>query len=263
MPKPNTPQYGSWVSPRLIAMSAILTIIFGDACVVLSLSAPNLPALILLLTLPAVFFAVCAVYFLYAKRLFSPGGRDIQNKVLDLLIGHIHWDGEGKALDIGCGSGALAVKLAKRYPHASIAGLDSWGAKWGYAQAQCEHNAALEGVDSRTIFVHGSADALPFADDTFDLVVSNMTFHEVKARKSKTGLLTEALRVLKPGGRFVLQDLFLLKRCFGTPEELTAALKVAGAKEARFKATHTAPFIPKALKLPFMLGAMGVLWGEK
>jgi len=257
------PRYGSWVAPRLIVRCAILTLLFGEAAVALCLFAPDLTALIAIVTVPAVLFAGCTVYFLNAKRLFAPGGGDIQNRVLDLLVDRIDWNGEGSALDIGCGSGALAVKLARRYPQARITGLDFWGAAWAYGKAQCERNAALEGVGSQTEFMQGSAFSLPFADGAFDLVVSNMTFHEVKGVTDKRGLVREALRVLRPGGAFVFQDLFLLRSYFGTPDELLAAAKAAGAGEVHFEPTHTAPFIPKALKLPFMLGAMGVLRGKK
>ena len=257
------PQYGNWVAPRMIRacviLAAILLMIEGE----LWIFADGQIALKIIIAVLAVFFIACVVYFRYARRLFSPEGGDIQSKVLDLLVSRIEWDGEGKALDIGCGSGALAVKIAKQYPQAQITGLDYWGKDWGYAKAQCERNAALEGVETRTDFTQGSADALPFADDTFDLAVSNMTFHEVKVSKNKIDLIKEALRVLKPGGTFVFQDLFGLKSYFGTPDELTAAVQAMGVQEVHFENTSTAPFIPKALKLPFMLGTAGVLKGRK
>lgn len=263
MKETKQPQYGSWVAPRLIVQCAIMAVLFGSACAALGLYAPGQTALLILAAVPAAFFAVCTAYFLWARHAFSPGGGDIQNKVLDLLVDRIEWDGEGRALDIGCGSGALAVKLARRYPRARITGLDFWGAEWAYGKAQCERNAALEGVGGQTDFVQGSASALPFADELYDLVISNMTFHEVKDVKDKTASIREALRVLKPGGAFVFQDLFLLKSRFGTPEELVAAANAAGAAHAAFTPTHTAPFLPQALKLPFMLGAMGMLRGIK
>ena len=259
----NQPQYGNWVPPRMIractVLAAILLIVEGE----LWIFTDGQAALKIIIALLALFFIACVVYFRCARRLFSPEGGDIQNKVLDLLVSRIEWDGQGRALDIGCGSGALAVKIAKQYPQARITGLDYWGRDWGYAKAQCERNAALEGVETQTDFTQGSADALPFADDTFDLAVSNMTFHEVKTTKNKIDLIKEALRVLKPGGTFVFQDLFLLKSYFGAPDELTAAVQAMGVQEVHFENTSTAPFIPTALKLPFMLGAMGVLWGVK
>jgi ubiquinone/menaquinone biosynthesis C-methylase UbiE len=259
----NQPEYGNWVSKRLIAMSAAAAAVLCAADAAFWLFIGGLLALKIAAAVAAAFFIVCAAYFAYARRLFSPAGEDIQRKVLDVLISHIHWNGKGKALDIGCGSGALAVRIAKRYPRAAVTGLDYWGAQWSYGKAQCETNAALEGVNGRTEFIRGSASKLPFADGSFDLVVSNLTFHEVKDSKNKLDVVREALRVVKPDGKFVFQDLFMLKSVYGTPDALVAAVKAAGAREAHFEITSTAPFIPRALKLPFMLGAAGVLRGVK
>ena len=79
----------------------------------------------------------------------------------------------------------------------------------------------------------------------------------------KMDALKEAMRVLKPGGRFVFQDLFLIKSYYGAPDKLVAAVKAMGAKEARFVNTSTSSFIPGALKLPFMIGTLGLIYGEK
>ena len=53
-------------------------------------------------------------------------------------------------------------------------------------------------------FQKASASKLPFADESFDVVVSNLTFHEVKDVKDKREVVREALRVVKKGGIFVL-----------------------------------------------------------
>jgi SAM-dependent methyltransferase len=220
-------------------------------------------ALKVLLAFLTVLSLVCIVYFQRAKWWFATEGGDIQTKVLELLISRIAWDGNGRALDIGCGSGALTIKLAKKYNEANITGIDYWGRGWDYCQKQCEENARIEDVVDRTEFRRASASKLPFPDNTFDLVVSNLTFHEVKDSETKLDAIKEALRVVKKGGKFVLQDLFLIKRYYGTPDELTVAVKAMGAKEARFVDTSTASFIPKALKLPFMIGTLGLIYGEK
>lgn len=215
------------------------------------------------LAFPTAFFLFSTVYFYLARQLFSPEGGDVQNKVLDLVMSYINWNGKGKALDIGCGSAALTIKLAIKYCNADITGIDYWGEGWGYCKKQCEENAAIEGVADRTEFLRASASKLPFTDNTFDLIVSNLTFHEVKDSKSKLDAIKEALRVLNQGGRFVFQDLFLLKRYYGTPDELVAAVRAAGVKDVHFVNTSKSTFIPKALKLPFMIGTMGIIYGEK
>jgi ubiquinone/menaquinone biosynthesis C-methylase UbiE len=124
-------------------------------------------------------------------------------------------------------------------------------------------NARLSGVSNQVSFQHGTASALPFDDNSFDLVVSNLTFHEVRDESDKRQCIREALRVLKPSGKFVLQDLFLLKSYFGTSEELVKLVHNWGVSEVEFIRTCDQPFIPKWIKLPFMVGTLAILRGRK
>ena len=52
-------------------------------------------------------------------------------------------------------------------------------------------------------------------DDAFDIVVSCLTFHEVKDTNNKIELIKEAIRVLKPGGEFIFLDLFMDEKYLG------------------------------------------------
>lgn len=257
------PRYGNWVSNTLIRKCVMLFLLFAIPGTALWLYVSGWLWLKILLALPAIICLICAGYFIRAKWLFAAEGGDIQNKVLDELTSRIEWDGRGQVLDIGCGSGALVIRLAKQYKEAKITGVDYWGSGWDYRQKQCEENARIEGAADRTHFQQTSASKLPFADETFDLVVSNLTFHEVKDSESKLDVLREALRVVKKGGKFVFQDLFLIKQYYGTPEELTAAVEAMGVKAVHFVDTSKASFIPRALKLSFMIGTLGLIYGEK
>lgn len=127
----------------------------------------------------------------------------------------------------------------------------------------CQKNARLAGVADRVSFKHGSASVLPFEDASFDLVVSNLTFHEVADVADKRQCIQEALRVLKPGGTFVLQDLFLLRSIYGTPEELVNIIRGWGARDVAFIRTCDEAFIPAFVKLPFMVGTLAILRGKK
>ena len=213
--------------------------------------------------IPAILMVLPTLYFMYARYLFSPRGGDVQTKVRRLLLDQIHWDGTGTVLDIGCGSGALAIAIATKYPQATIIGIDSWGAQWEYSQRRCETNAQLAGFQHRISFQKASASALPFPDAAFDLVVSNLVFHEVHDVKDKRILINEALRVLKKNGVFVFQDLFLLNKVYGDTDNLINAVKKSGIDTVEFLPTRDAPDIPRALKLPFMIGTIGILKGRK
>lgn len=188
---------------------------------------------------------------------------NVQGKVQGLVLDKLPWDGSGRALDIGCGSAALAIGVAKKFPRACVVGTDYWGGNWEYSQKVCEVNALAEGVAERMTFQKASASALPFPDGDFDAVVSNLVFHEVKDSKDKMSLVKEALRVLKKGGKFALQDLFYIERLYGKPENMLKTIKDWGVQWVEFVATKNSPIIPLALKLPFMVGTLGLIVGEK
>jgi SAM-dependent methyltransferase len=244
--------YGNWVSTRLIYAPAVIGALF----LVLTYWLPVL----VILALP---FLAIAGYFVYARYLFSPQGKNVQAQVHDLLLSHFDWDGEGHMVDIGCGNGAVSIKLAKKYPEATIVGVDYWGGNWQYSQSVCEQNARIEGVGQRITFQKSSASKLPFPDGYFDAAVSNLTFHEVADAKDKREVIREALRVVRPGGRFTFQDLFLIEREFGRMDDLLYTIRSWGISRVEFVETRNAPFIPPALKLPFMVGTIGIISGEK
>ena len=251
-PRESRPNYGNWVSTKLICGSASIGILSGA----LSLAWPGFLAL-------AMFFLFWAVYFAYARYWFSPSGGDLQARIIELLVDHFDWHGEGAVLDIGCGNGALTVRLAKEYPQAQVIGIDYWGGAWEYSARLCDRNAMIEGVADRVTFRRGSAVSLPFEDQSFDAAVSNLVFHEVRDAKDKKELVREALRVVKKGGTFAFQDLFLFKQVYGDIADLLDSIRSWGIERVEFVDTSRSDFIPKALGLPFMTGTMGILYGTK
>ena len=246
------PEYGNWVPKRMIYLSGFVGLVFL-----------GLGFLFWVLAVPAVLFFLVAAYFIYARYQFSLQGGKVQDRVWGLVLENLDWNGEGKALDIGCGNGALAIKLAKKHPKAQVTGIDYWGKRWEYSKSMCERNAELEGVNGRMTFQKASAVALPFDDGYFDATVSNFVFHEVSDAKDKREVIREALRVVKKGGKFSFQDEFLVKQFYGDTKDLVETIKSWGISKVEFVQTRDAGFIPKALKLSFMLGSIGIIKGEK
>jgi SAM-dependent methyltransferase len=245
--------YGNWVSTKLVFVPGVLSLLFG-----------GLSFLLPVLGVVAVIFFLCFLYFVYARYLFSPRGGNIQARIQDLVLDHMMgWDGIGKVLDIGCGNGPLTIQIAKRYPQAEAIGIDYWGTAWEYSKGVSDRNAAIEGVAERVTFERASASSLPFDDEAFDVVVSNLVFHEVRDVRDKKKLIKEALRVVRKGGWFVFQDLFLWKQVYGEVDDLLETIRSWGIETVEFVYTSDSDFIPKALKLPFMLGTAGILYGRK
>jgi SAM-dependent methyltransferase len=249
---PGKTDYGNWVSKRLIYVPAVMTVI----CIALSFMS-------YFFLIGVVIFAVLLAYFTFAYRRFSPGGGDLQTKILDLILKRIDWDGTGRAIDIGCGNGALGIRVAKKYRNAQVIGIDYWGADWDFAKETCLKNAEAEGVIDRMEFQKASASSLPFTDEYFDLAVSNFVFHEVNDAKDKKDVIKEALRIVKEGGKFVFQDLFLVKSIYGDHDDLIKTIRSWGVENVEFINTSNESFIPKALKLPFMIGRIGIIYGTK
>lgn len=97
-----------------------------------------------------------------------------------------------RVLDVGCGGGQFAIKLAGRFPDARVVGLDLSPEQVARARSR---GASLR---DRVTFVEGTAIALPFAAAEFDLVYSLGSLKHWPDRKRG---LRECARVLAPGGR--------------------------------------------------------------
>jgi ubiquinone/menaquinone biosynthesis C-methylase UbiE len=104
-----------------------------------------------------------------------------------------------RVLDLGCGTGTLAVLIKRLYPTVDVVGLDPDPR----ALARAERKAQRAAVSVR--FDQGFAGALGYPDATFDRVFSSMMFHHL-AEDERPRMLHEIRRVLRPGGRLELLD---------------------------------------------------------
>ncbi len=108
--------------------------------------------------------------------------------------------GDGMAvLDLGCGTGTLAIQVAERYPRAVVTGLDADPEVLGRARRKA---AAAAG---HLHFDLGTATALPYPDRIFDRVLSTLFFHHLTADQ-KCLALAEVWRVLRTGGELHIAD---------------------------------------------------------
>jgi ubiquinone/menaquinone biosynthesis C-methylase UbiE len=107
-----------------------------------------------------------------------------------------------RALDLGTGTGAGALWLAREFPDARVAGLDISKAMIERAKAKLPDE-----LSDRVEFLVGDAERLPFTDGSLDLV----------AQISVPVFFDEVARVLAPGGYVVVVSSLGLKTPFHTP----------------------------------------------
>jgi arsenite methyltransferase len=154
-----------------------------------------------LLLLGAVFEAFRAGTFLYAtlRGKLVVWAREVD--ALDLT-------GTEQVLDLGCGRGAVLLTVARRLTTGTAIGLDLWQTKdqSGNSETATRRNAIAEGLADRIDLVTGDMRSLPFDDASFDLVVSSLALHNVPDSDDRATAVSEALRVLRPGGRLLLAD---------------------------------------------------------
>ena len=128
------------------------------------------------------------------------------------ILGDLRLRGDEHVLDMGCGRGGVMAMVAKLVPRGHVIGLDLWTEdQSGNRPETTRRNMQLEGVNDRCELKTGDVLAMPFPDDSFDLVVSSMAIHnidenDIRNHTRRFSALDEAVRVLKPGGRMVIAD---------------------------------------------------------
>jgi ubiquinone/menaquinone biosynthesis C-methylase UbiE len=141
-------------------------------------------------------------------------------------------------LDVGCGTGQLLRRFARRFPGAALTGIDPSPEMVRAAAAAVPEGAPVT-------FVQGYAEHLPFEDAAFDLVATTMSFHHWADQPSA---LHEVRRVLAPEGAFLLADALATgwmrwffsigeaHDAFNTPARLTEMFREAGLTVERLDA---------------------------
>lgn len=137
----------------------------------------------------------------------------------DRLLAHAAIRPGHRVLDVGCGTGAMTLRVKQAHPHATVVGLDPDHPSLTRARSK----ALARGLDVR--FDLGSAGRLPYADGTFDRVVTAFAIHHLPDEE-RASALTEMLRVLAPSGSLHLMD-------FGRGDHLATDLQATGVGRGR------------------------------
>jgi len=104
-----------------------------------------------------------------------------------------------RVLDLGCGTGTLALLIKSHHPKADVFGLDADTKVLEAARAKATR------AHLNTRFDHGMAFELPYPNVSFDRVISSLLFHHL-TRENKERTLREVFRVLRRGGELHVAD---------------------------------------------------------
>ncbi|MBH0777885.1 methyltransferase domain-containing protein [Nocardia bovistercoris] len=136
--------------------------------------------------------ALLPAYDLITRLLGTPGVHAALLDQADIAADH-------RVLEIGCGTGELAIAAARARPSAEVVGSDPDPKALARAQRKVHGASGIR-------FERGYGQDLPYADATFDRVLSSMMFHHLDA-EVKAAVAQEVRRVLRPGGSLHLADI--------------------------------------------------------
>lgn len=112
---------------------------------------------------------------------------------------------KSQVLEVACNMATTAIEIAKRYG-SEIYAIDMDKNALG----QARENVAREGLTRHIHIMEANAGKLPFADNSFDVVI-NEAMLTMYADKAKAKLVNEYFRVLKPGGRLLTHDIMFTR----------------------------------------------------
>jgi SAM-dependent methyltransferase len=128
--------------------------------------------------------------------------------VIRRMIDQLQLRGDEQVLDVGCGRGLLLLDAAQQLTGGKATGLDLWSTldQSGNAEAATRRNAELANVSGRVQVDTGDMRQLPYADASFNVIISSLAIHNLPGKADREKAVREIVRVLKPGGRIALMD---------------------------------------------------------
>jgi len=109
------------------------------------------------------------------------------------LLDQLNLRGDERILDVGCGRGAVLLLAAQRLTKGRAVGVDLWrrSDQSGNSLEAAQRNAVVEGVAEHVELHTGDMTLLPYQENSFDVVVSNVAIHNVKGSTARRKAIEE------------------------------------------------------------------------
>ncbi len=271
--------YKNWMpdnTVRMTKVAAFFSLVFSMIFLVLSgvnkiLNGEFIPVLLVLSVIFLIVgFAVIVLHkrFVYLREKFDFEDADsVAWRIINFVADKVKMQDENlKILDVGCGSGALSVKVALNNPNSKVEGIDIWPLSYkDFSKRLCYKNAESDGAKNAR-FTEGDAKSLKYKDESFDVVISNYVYHNIMvypdSKKKRQEIILETLRVLKKGGTFAIHDIFS-KGKYGNINDLVEQLKEMGYEEVELISTVNGEPMTKREAKKLLLSKSALLYGKK
>jgi arsenite methyltransferase len=160
-------------------------------------------------------------------------------KLRDEILNAAELKGDEKVLDAGCGRGLLLIGAAKRLKSGRATGVDIWSTEdlSDNSSEATRENAKLEGVADKVRVESGDVRKLVYPDANFDVVISSLVVHNIGDDDERAQSIREMYRVLKPGGRLAMYDIFRTR-------EYAKVLEACGAQNVTLGAMRWLWMVP-------------------
>lgn len=231
MPAPR-PDYGIDAPGviRNLLLAAGLALLLAWVLPALHLATPHitLGGVTVLFPINWAMFGFPAMGFLSGAALMIYYSKAGKFTLRDHILEMVHWRGDEWVLDVGTGRGLLMIGAAKKLRSGKAVGIDIWSSKDLSANSMENtlRNADIEGVRERVEVQNQDATSMKFADNTFDVILSNACFHNIPSKEGRAKACREIVRVLKPGGTALISD-------FVHAGDYVTAFRSAGATAKR------------------------------
>ncbi len=261
------PDYKNWIPKSMIfgfpgaAAAALAVCLFFGCSGLLAEGALKTVLTVVFAALTVIFCGLTVWSSLMYRAFAYDGKRQMSQKIIAGVAARVKLPEGGTCLDVGCGSGALAIAVAKANPRAQVTGIDRWGKDYAsFSKALCENNAKAEGVDNAA-FQQGDAVALDFPDECFDAVTSNYVYHNILSR-DRQAVLLETLRTLKKGGIFAIHDIMSPAK-YGDMQAFVGRLQSMGYEKVELIDTTDGMFMTRSEARWMLLSGSALLTGIK